>query len=126
MNLRWNQILVSLLVGILIGAITSGSPAVHDLIHKWDSHSPQDRMLKRFAKRLSLSSEQKTAVATILDQKRTKMDAIFNEMKPKFEQVRKETGDDIRKLLNENQKGKFEAMELEMTDRFNKRFPPHH
>jgi len=125
MNFQWNQITLSLIAGLLMGAAVGGSPSFHEYAHKWDTRSPQERMLKRFAKRLDLTEDQKRQVATILEQKRAKMDALFNEMKPKFEQIRIETGDEIRQFLNPEQQKKFQAMDAEMSDRFNKRFPPH-
>jgi Spy/CpxP family protein refolding chaperone len=126
MNLKWNQITIALIVGLFAGALVADSPAAHDFMRKWDTHPPKERIVKRFAKRLNLTEEQKTQVAAVLEQKRAKMDAVFNEMKPKFEQVRAETSDEIRKLLNPEQQKKFAVMEAQMSERFNKRFPPHH
>ena len=125
MNLKWNQITAAFLVGAVAAMIACQPPFIHDLMRKFDNRPPQERMLQRFAKRLDLTEEQKTQVASILEQKRAKMDALFNEMKPKFEQVRIETGEEIRKFLNPEQQKKYEVMDSEMAERFNKRFPPH-
>ncbi len=124
MKLQWNQITAAFIGGLLVGTMAGGSPFFHNLTRKWDNQPPQERMLKRFAKRLSLTDEQKVQVASVMEQKRAKMDALFKEMKPKFEQVRTETSGEIRKFLTPEQQKKFEVMEAEMAKRFDKRFPP--
>jgi Spy/CpxP family protein refolding chaperone len=124
MNLRWNQIAVGFLVGLLAGAIVGGSPYFRKLSERWDGRPPHNRMLNRFAKRLQLSEEQKAQVGGVLEQGRAKMDAVFKDVRPRFEQVRKETDDEIRAFLNPEQRQKFEKMNEERARHFNKRFPP--
>jgi Spy/CpxP family protein refolding chaperone len=125
MNLQWNQITAALIIGVGLGAIAGNSPYIHDAVRKLDNRPPHVRMLERFAKRLDLTAEQKSQVSTIMEQKRARMNAVFNDMKPQFAQVRTETSDEIRKILTPEQQKKFAVMESKMSERFNKRFPPH-
>jgi hypothetical protein len=126
MNLRWNQIAVGFIVGLLAGAIVGGSPVPRKLSESWDGRPSHNRMLNRFATRLHLSEEQKAQVGGVLEQGRAKMNAVFADMRPRLEQVRKETDDEIRVFLNPEQQRKFEKMNEERAKRFDKRFPSSH
>lgn len=125
MNLKWNQIGVAFLIGLLLGTLV-GSPSLHRKFKKsWDKRPHHERMLDRFASKLDLSPKQKNEMAPILQAKRVRVEALFTEMAPKFEQIRTETNSDIRKLLNPDQLEKFEALDAKMKERFKKRFPKH-
>jgi len=117
MSFKWNQIAGAFLVGLLVGVLAGGSAFVRNIDRHFDKKSPQEHMLKQFARKLDLTDEQKNQVKIVFEQKWSKMDAIFAEMKPKFDQVRTETNDEIRKFLNPDQQKKLAEMEAKKSKR---------
>ncbi len=79
----------------------------------WDSGQFQARLLQRFSSKLKLTPEQRTQVATILEAKRQKIDALRADIQPKFEEIRTSIAADIRKLLTPEQEQKFDVMQAE-------------
>jgi Spy/CpxP family protein refolding chaperone len=120
MTLKWNQVGVAFLIGLTVGVLVGGSSFCRDLTRKWDKQPRHERMLNKFSDRLSLTDEQRTQVKAIMHQKRSKMGVIYTEMRPRFEQVRNETSDEIRKILTPEQQQKFEEFEAEKRERFRK------
>ncbi len=83
----------------------------------WNSGQFQARLLQRFSSKLKLTPEQRTQVATILEAKRQKIDALRADIRPKFEEIRTSTAADIRKLLTPEQQQKFDVMQVEWETR---------
>src|SRR5689334_17524836 len=123
MSLRWNQIGLTFLIGLLMGTVLGAVRARSMFRRPTDPAVRQERMLKKFSSRLDLSADQRQTVGQILNTKRTKIDAIFVQMRPQFEAVRQETSDEIKKVLNPDQQKKYEALDAEMEQRFKERFP---
>ena len=59
---------------------------------------------------LDLSEDQKKQVFSIMDKNRPKLDAIFEETFPKLQTEMKRVETEIRKLLNDDQKKRFDAL----------------
>ena len=76
-------------------------------------HGP-DKFLKRFASDLSLTDEQQTSVSAIFEKQREKLEALHNEIFPKFDSVREDTRKQIRDVLNPEQQTKFDAIHKRM------------
>ena len=111
MNYAWKQIIVALVLGGLLGflgARTLGSYCGYR--HHWKPGQFQARLLARFSSKLNLNPEQKTKVATILEAKRQKIEALRAEFRPRFKEIRSSTMDEIRPLLTQEQQQKFDVM----------------
>ena len=89
----------------------------------WDRRQRYEKMLERFDSRLQLTPEQKPQVRSVFESKRQKMEALRGEMRPKFQEIRRSTQEDLRKLLTPDQQKKFERMEAEWQVRMKKRHP---
>lgn len=106
----WKQIIVSLLIGLVIGAAL-GRWAHWRNSGRWDDQKRYSRMVERFSRELNLTPEQKEKVAAILEAKRQKMQTLRAEIRPKYEELRQSTKAEIRKLLIPEQREKFEKLE---------------
>lgn len=71
----------------------------------------KEKMLERFNSKLALTDEQKTKVAGIFNSKHKRMLELRNEIKPKFEELKKSTDTEIKSILNPEQIKKFEEMQ---------------
>ena len=102
-------VILSFSAGIMIGAWL-GRPAFSP---RWKDKNPEKMMLERYSSKLHLSAEQKTNVEKILNEARPKMIALRSETRPKFEAIRSSVNSQIRSLLNDRQKSRFDKMEAE-------------
>ena len=115
MKIAWKQVIVAFLLGAVIEAVAMAGPWCGPRSHRqWGkSEDIQKKMLERFDSKLSLTADQRQQVATILEGKRTKIDALRAEMRPKFEEIRNATRAEIRQLLTPEQQTKFDKMTAE-------------
>lgn len=121
MKINWNQVLISLFLGLLTG-FGLGSWQGRDFFRRDGSPERRyERLLKRFNSKLKLTVEQKTSVGTILDNKRKKIELMRAEAKPRFEELRATTRAEIRKVLTPEQQEKFDVMQSRWESRRKKR-----
>jgi Spy/CpxP family protein refolding chaperone len=70
---------------------------------------PQTRnIVEDLARNLKLDGAQKQQLKVILDQSREKYRALSHEFRPRYEVIRNETNEQIRKILHDEQKARFE------------------
>ena len=118
MNYAWKHIIVALVLGGVlgfVGARTLGSYCGYR--HHWKPGQFQARLLARFSSKLNLNPEQKTKVATILEAKRQKIEALRAEFQPKFKEIRNSTMAEIRPLLTPDQQQRFNVMNAKWEER---------
>jgi Spy/CpxP family protein refolding chaperone len=96
MKLPWKYILVSLVIGLLVGA-TSGLCIMRYHMHY--RRGGPEQLLNRFSHSLKLTDSQKVQVKSILEDKQKD-----------FEQVRNSTRTEIRKVLTSEQQTKFDEI----------------
>ena len=119
MKLAWKQIITAFLLGAALMAL--GTHACPFYRRPWgEGKHFQERMLKRFDRKLNLSSDQEERLALILEQKRGKIDALRKEIRPKFEEIRNMTRTEIRQILTPEQQTKFDKMSAEWEERAGK------
>jgi len=89
--------------------------------------SPDDQ-LKRLTKDFNLTTDQQTKIKPILVDTEKKMEDLRNDssadrqtMRGKMMQIRQDTNDQIRALLDDKQKEKFDKQEQERQDRMQNR-----
>ena len=118
--MRIHFVLISLLIGLVLGYGAArwqgknfdGPPKDGDM-KKW--------MMDRLDRELHLSPEQRTQIETIFRAKHPQMQALHEEMRPKFEALRSATHDEVRKVLDEEQQKKFEELNKRREERHKRR-----
>ena len=85
--------------------------------------SPDDQ-LKRMTKDFNLTDDQQSKIKPILVDEQKKMDDLRSDssadrqtMRGKMMQIRQDTNDQVRALLDDKQKGKFDKQEQQREDR---------
>lgn len=111
MEIEWKQVIISLLIGIVIGASLGWWGFQHP--HYWMGKDRYSYMLERFSSRLDLTPEQKKVIGDILEENRQKIMSLRTEIRPRFEEIRRSTSEDIRRQLTPGQQKKFDAMQTE-------------
>ncbi len=101
MKLPWKYILISLAVGLLLGA-AAGLFCCRGLARHWITKSPE-MFLKRLDHELHLTEPQKTQIHALLIAKRDKM-AVYED------ELRKAARADIRTALSPDQQTRFDMM----------------
>lgn len=129
MKISWVQVLVSILIGLLIG-LNVNSLGFHNCkgcLHKhgchqssWKHHGKhncksckKDKkhfMMEHFSKKLNLTPEQQSKLSAIMDEKHKKMIALRNEIRPQFIELRKSTQSEIKSILTVEQQKKFDEI----------------
>jgi Spy/CpxP family protein refolding chaperone len=121
MTISWKQAAPAFAVGLLAGALLSfWAPRglMHRGFHGYDMEHRQHELLERFSRKLSLTPEQRTKVGAILEEKGRKMKSLWQDTRPKFDEVRKSTSAEIRALLTPEQQTKFDALQQKMEARW--------
>lgn len=109
---------VILLVAIFILGLVSGvflgqSRLLRRRAFAW--HRPdKERILKfitrRYQQKLKLSPQQQKELEEILKNNRARIDALAEKVRPEFEKIRNTTNQEIKNILNAEQKSIFEEM----------------
>ena len=120
-KLYWHQILISLILGILVGINVGEWRAHENFGPHWKKGGVKKHMVERFSKDLNLNSEQKKQVESIFEKQHPKMMALHDEMRPKFESLRKETQNEIKTLLTPDQQMKMDKITAETDEKMKKR-----
>ena len=101
---------ILLLAAFVLGAAVGGAVTAR-VSHRtlWEG-KPRDRMegyLRLLGESLDLSSAQRDSVRAILDRHRGDMDAIWQEVAPRYETMRSQIRSEIRTQLNPEQQRKY-------------------
>ncbi len=123
MNATWKKISGSLAVGLLLGSVL-GWWGHRIRAHSWRGEKHYERMLDRFTSKLDLTPEQRSRVGAILQGKRERVEALRSEVRPRFEELRRATDDEIANLLSPEQRVKFETMRTRREERRRKHHHP--
>jgi CHASE3 domain sensor protein len=71
-----------------------------------------------------MDSAQKEKLAVIVNQSRDRYRALSKQFRPQYDAIRAETRQEMRQILHENQKARFEELIQEMDSRRSGRRPP--
>ena len=104
MRLPWKYILVSFVIGLLLGG-SVGLYYSRDLARQWMKKSPE-MFLKRLDQELHLDVSQRSTLSRLLNSKHEKLVAFQDDL-------RKATRAEIRVLLTPDQQTRFDAMTAE-------------
>lgn len=84
---------------------------------------PHD-ICEELARGLNMDSAQKEKLAVIVNQSRDRYRALSKQFRPQYDAIRAETRQEMRQILHENQKARFEELIQEMDSRRSGRRPP--
>lgn len=125
MKIAWIQILFSFVLGIVLGVSFDKFNDCHcaggciksfkDEDKQWRfKHKSVKHTLERFNKELNLTAEQKIQVEKIVREKHKKTLAMRQEIRPKFQALRKSTNEELKTILNPDQQKKLDALDTKM------------
>jgi Spy/CpxP family protein refolding chaperone len=119
---KWGPFSLILLSGVLIGCTLSwwtfNQRRFENRGHR------HERMMNMFSRKLALSEEQRRDFSRILGEGRKKMDALRDKARPEYEAIRKDTQNEIRKILTPAQMEKFDDIERKAEERRTRRNAP--
>lgn len=116
-KIRWNQIVIPLLIGFALGAGFGQWYARENFHRRWKHGDMKQHMMERFERELRLTADQKQQVGAIFDAKYPQMEALQAEVRPKFKALRDETQAEIRRILNPDQQKKLDEMTARREER---------
>lgn len=108
MTIHWRQVLPALAAGLLAGAALGRWAHRH---HGGERHFT--RMVESFSRELDLTPEQRTRLEAVLEAKRRSFRALHDELRPRFEELRRSAKEEIAAILTPDQRPRFEKVEAE-------------
>ena len=122
LKIRWHQIAISLLLGFALGTAFGQWHAKENFHAHWRKDGGmKQHLLERFNRELHLSADQKKKIEAIFDAKHPEMFALQAEVRPKFEALRNSAQAEIQKILDPEQRKKFDQMNARMEERWKER-----
>lgn len=110
MTYNWKHIAAGFLIGCIAGGAV-GARFQKAAYHKFWKRGPNpERMLKKFDRELKLDAGQKAAVKAIITGHREKMMALHEKTSGAFQDIRLSMHGEIAKVLNPDQRKKFDEM----------------
>ena len=128
MNRRATLLIVAVfLLGIALGALgmhvaasrVFGSERSGQAASK--AHKDKSQIIDELTQELTLNAEQRAQLESILEASRTKYQAIYEQVRPQYEQVRAQGRDRIRAMLTAEQLPKYEAFVRRLDEERKKR-----
>jgi hypothetical protein len=122
MKFAWQKTVVVFVAGALLGVTGTFYGMRFQRHENWrDVHKVHEHMLRQFTAKLSLTATQQKEVSRILTDTRQQMEAMRQEIHPRFQAIKETSRARIRALLNPDQQKRFDALGAEMEARFSKR-----
>jgi Spy/CpxP family protein refolding chaperone len=75
-----------------------------------------DPVLERMTRRLDLTAEQSARIEAILDNRSTQFRRVMAPLRPQFDSIKANAREQMRQVLDQEQKLEFEALIREMND----------
>ncbi len=121
MKTDWKPVIAALVIGIAIGALGHMRCMPFGSRELWKNpEKMRQHMMAEFKSKLNLSAEQQQKISAIMDDTRSQMDALREEMRPKFEALKVTSRARIRELLTLDQQKKFDTMNAQNDARMEK------
>jgi hypothetical protein len=97
------------LFGAILGAV-AGSWGQRAMFHRMRKGPDLARMMNKLNRELVLDEKQQAEIHTVLDARKTELDALKKDAQARFEAIRTATDADLRKSLRSDQQAKFDVM----------------
>lgn len=122
MKIQWKQVIATLLIGLSLGYFAGMyNPTGRPMFKRMSPEKKLNWMMKRLSSKLNLTDDQKVRVEAILASSRKQMMALHDGERPKFDAVRNQTNEAIRKVLTPEQQPVFDKLQAEWQARRDKR-----
>ncbi len=118
---------VGLCCGLFLGRLIPSYRMRPRISRDYKHHEEKisNRLSRRFSEKLDLTEEQKRKLSQILDKYKIEMEKLRKDAGPKFKELRNSMKEEIKTILNDQQKDKFIKMterEKEREQRFESEF----
>ena len=108
-------LVLTFLLGGVAGAVSYSLYQNH-VVTNSRGNNPRD-IVNVLAQNLSLDAKQKTTLKGIIDQSRDRYRVLSTQFRPQYEAIRNETRQQIRQILHEDQRARFEDFLKDMDRR---------
>lgn len=102
-------LLVGGVAGVAVDRVVAGRLACQDDPER-ETRDRRGSYVDWLAEELSLNPEQRTQVEAYIDRHREAVSALWREMRPQFEARKAQLRDDIRRILDDEQRAAYEAL----------------
>ena len=106
----------NLAMAFLFGAVLVGGALGFSADRVLTRDKRGERTLDMLDRRLGLSDEQRTQIDAILDERHRQSMVVFETIKPKMDSIRLNAREQLRQVLSEEQRAKYEALLKELSD----------
>lgn len=113
MKLTRNHIFPAFVLGVAIGVMAAEFCSLGSFRRPGGRDRFHEQALQRFSRQVRLTPQQRAQVASILEAKRQKIDALRADMRPTFEEIRASASAEIRQLLTPAQQQRFDRFEAD-------------
>ncbi len=112
-------IVLIFLLGAVAGAVGTYLVQTHVLAvgPRSINHTGPHDVVEELAQALSLSADQEDKLKTIIHQSRERYRALSMQVRPQYDTIRSETRQEIRQILTDEQKARFEKIVQEIDER---------
>jgi Spy/CpxP family protein refolding chaperone len=102
-------------IAFLFGAVLVGGALGFTADRMWGDRRGE-RTREMLDRRLGLSDEQRAQIDAILDERHRQSLIVFETIRPKMDSIRLHAREQMRQLLTEEQRAKYEALLRELSD----------
>ncbi len=106
----------NLAIAFLFGAVLVGGALGFTADRMLGGRHGEESVLDLLDRRLALTSEQRTQIDAILDERHRQSISVYQTIKPKMDSIRLHARDQMRQLLSAEQRPKYEALLKEFSD----------
>lgn len=116
---------LTFLLGTVTGAVSVYIYRGHQTVSATGTRPPGPRdIVEGMSKTLGLDADQKQSLGRIIEQSRERYRALSKQFRPQYDAIRDQSNQEIRAILRNDQKEKFEAMIKEMEANRHRSRPP--
>lgn len=116
----------ALLIGAAVGALGARWASGEPRGERWNGHG-REEFVDWLSRELELSADQRTEVAAVLERQHEALVALWREVRPRADEIRRETRQELRAVLTPEQQARhaelLEKMERERSTRIRLRKP---
>jgi Spy/CpxP family protein refolding chaperone len=118
MKTYWKFLAVGFAGGLLAGVLAMHPKCFHrGGMGPGPGHGGPQKLVRMLDRKLGLTGEQKEAVEGIFAAQGVKLKALHDESFPKFEALRRATDEQVRAVLTDEQKVKYDALKKKWDER---------
>lgn len=113
----------NLAIAFLFGAVLVGGALGFSADRVLSRDRDRGRPIDLLDRRLDLTDQQRTQINAILDDRHRQFSLVYQTIKPRLDSIRLNARDQMRAVLNAEQRMQFEALLAELNDSTKRRSP---